>query len=262
MTLLAVALAALGAALLTLFAGFGLGTLLLPVFAIFFPVPVAIGATAVVHLANNLFKAGLVGRDAEWGVVVRFAPPAAAAAIVGAFVLRSVSTLPPLFAYRIGSHACEVTPVKLLIAALMLGFALFEVDPRFRGVTFGEKHFVTGGLLSGFFGGLSGHQGALRSAFLLKSGLTPQAFVGTGAACAIAVDVTRLVVYGPTLFTKDFAAIAGASGRSLVWVAAGAAFLGTFLGTRFIRRMSLRAMQFLAGALLVGIAVALGTGML
>jgi len=39
-----------------LLSGFGLGTLLLPVFALFFPLPVAIAATALVHLANNFFK--------------------------------------------------------------------------------------------------------------------------------------------------------------------------------------------------------------
>ncbi len=40
---------------LTLFSGFGLGTLLMPAFALFFPVEVAVAATAVVHLANNIF---------------------------------------------------------------------------------------------------------------------------------------------------------------------------------------------------------------
>ncbi len=40
---------------LTLFSGFGLGTLLMPAFALFFPVEVAVEATAVVHLANNIF---------------------------------------------------------------------------------------------------------------------------------------------------------------------------------------------------------------
>lgn len=262
MTILLVAVAALACSLLTFFAGFGLGTLLLPVFAIFFPVPVAIAATAVVHLANNLFKAGLVGRNADWGVVKRFAIPAAIAAVVGASILREVSALAPIAAYSLGGRACVVTPVKLLVAVLMLLFAAIEVLPRFRGLTFGEGHFVVGGLLSGFFGGLSGHQGALRSAFLLKAGLTPTAFVATGAASSIVVDVSRLLVYGPAFFARDFAAVGGHSGRTLVLVAAAAAFLGTFAGTRFLRRMSLRAMQLLAGALLVAIALALGAGVI
>lgn len=262
MTLLFVALAALAVSLLTLFAGFGLGTLLLPVFAFFFPVEVAVAATAVVHLANNLFKASLVGRSADWRIIARFAPGAAAASVAGALVLRAVSGLPALATYRIGTHICTVTPVKVLIAALMLAFAAFEVHPRYRTVTFGERHFLVGGLLSGFFGGISGHQGALRAVFLLKAGLTPQVLVATGAACAIVVDVARLVVYGPAFFTKDFVALNGASGRSLVWTAMAAAFVGTFVGTRTLRRVSLRTMQILAGVLLVGIAVALGVGVL
>ena len=56
-----VALVALFASGLTLFSGFGLGTVLMPVFAVLFPLPVAIAATAVVHLANNVFKLLLVG---------------------------------------------------------------------------------------------------------------------------------------------------------------------------------------------------------
>lgn len=45
---------------LTLYSGFGLGTLLLPVFALFFPVQVTVAAVAVVHLLNNFYpeKAG------------------------------------------------------------------------------------------------------------------------------------------------------------------------------------------------------------
>lgn len=44
---------ALATSALTLFSGFGLGTILTPVFAIFFPIEVAIASTAVVHLSNE-----------------------------------------------------------------------------------------------------------------------------------------------------------------------------------------------------------------
>ena len=57
-----VCLVALGASFLTLFSGFGLSTLLMPAFALFFPLEAAIAMTAVVHLANNVFKLALVGR--------------------------------------------------------------------------------------------------------------------------------------------------------------------------------------------------------
>ncbi len=46
---------------LTLFSGFGLGTLLLPVIVLFFPIDLAIALTAVVHALNNFFKCWLLG---------------------------------------------------------------------------------------------------------------------------------------------------------------------------------------------------------
>ena len=110
---------------LTLFSGFGLGKLLMPAFALFLPVPVAVAATAVVHLANNLFKLALVGRKAVWTVVVRFALPAAAA-IVGAMLLGLLADVPPLLSYSLGGETRVVTPVKLTVGVLMMGFALFD----------------------------------------------------------------------------------------------------------------------------------------
>ena len=59
MEYLIVSLAAILVATLTLFSGFGLGTLLMPVFALFFPLETAVAATALVHLANGLFKLAL-----------------------------------------------------------------------------------------------------------------------------------------------------------------------------------------------------------
>jgi uncharacterized membrane protein YfcA len=67
-----VALVALAAAVVTFFSGFGLGTILMPALAFFVPPEIAIGATALVHLANNIFKLGLVGRFADRRVLIRF----------------------------------------------------------------------------------------------------------------------------------------------------------------------------------------------
>ncbi len=187
---------------LTLFSGFGLGTVLMPAFALFFPVPVAIAATAVVHLANNIFKVFLVGRKADWGVVARFAIPGAIAALIGAALLNLFAHLTALYTYQLGGHQYDITVVKLVIGILIIGFALFELLPRFRRLSFDRKYLPLGGLLSGFFGGLSGNQGALRSAFLIKSGLEKEAFIGTGTVSAVIVDVARMLVYGLSFYTS------------------------------------------------------------
>jgi uncharacterized protein len=76
MEYLVIGLAAIITSGLTLFSGFGLGTLLMPVFAIFFPVEVAIALTAIVHFLNNVFKLILVGRHTDKDVVLRFGIPA------------------------------------------------------------------------------------------------------------------------------------------------------------------------------------------
>src|SRR5688500_8954243 len=86
---------------LTLFSGFGLGTLLLPVFALFFPVEVAIAATAVVHFLNNLFKLSLLGRKADFGLVGSFGLTSLIAALVGAFVLTQLAAFEPLTGYEL-----------------------------------------------------------------------------------------------------------------------------------------------------------------
>src|SRR3989344_830263 len=125
---------------LTLFSGFGLGTILTPVLAIFFPVPVAVGATAVVHLANNLFKIVLVGRNANKNIVLRFGIPAVFAAFVGALLLNTVSGFPALAVYSLGARACEITLVKLVIGILIVFFSCLELVPRFQKIAIDQKY--------------------------------------------------------------------------------------------------------------------------
>ena len=172
MELVLIGLVALLTSALTLFSGFGLGTILMPVFALFFPLPLAIAATAVVHFANNLFKLGLMARQADWPVVAKFSVPAAIAAVLGATSLALFDRLPILWHYTVANSDFEVTPVKAVIGSLIVLFALLELSPRFQALAFPPRWLPVGGALSGFFGGLSGNQGALRSAFLLKAGLS------------------------------------------------------------------------------------------
>jgi len=262
MEYIAVSLAALVVSALTLFSGFGLGTLLMPVFAIFFPVEVAIASTAIVHLANNLFKVGLMGRKADIQVVFSFAIPAIILAFFGAYLLTFLSELPPIREYGLGGKTFEIMPIKMVIAVLIFFFALFELLPYFEKVAFSRKYLPLGGGLSGFFGGLSGHQGALRSAFLIKAGLKKEAFIGTGVVCAVLVDFSRLIVYGLSFFSKKFDTLSLDGGVQLVTLATIAAFLGTIIGTRLIKTVTMKVIRHMVGAMLLLLAMALGAGFL
>lgn len=243
---------------LTLFSGFGLGTVLMPAFALFFPVPVAIAATAVVHLANNIFKVFLVGKKADWGVTWRFAIPGAVAAMLGAALLNLFAGVSPLHTFALGGRVYEITVVKLVVGVLIVLFALFELIPYFNRLAFDNKYLPLGGVISGFFGGLSGNQGALRSAFLIRAGLDKEAFVGTGTVSAVIVDAARLLIYGAGFYTQNFEGIAEVWG--LVVAATLAAFLGAFLGAKLIKKITLRTLQVIVGVMLVIVGIGMASG--
>jgi len=262
MDLLIVALAALGASTLTMFSGFGLGTLLMPVLALFLPVDLAVAATAIVHAANNLWKVGLLGRHAERAVLLRFGLPAIAAAFAGAALLAALGTLPELGTYQLLGRAASITPLKLALALLMAGFALFELLPALARWQVDARWLPLGGLLSGFFGGLSGHQGALRSAFLARISADPKAFVGTNAVLGLMVDMARLTLYGALLIGPHWGDLSGGREGLLVLVGAAAAFAGVVVGKRLLHKVTMAAVQRLTGALLLLIAGLLGSGVI
>lgn len=254
---LVICLVAFLASGLTFFSGFGLGTLLLPAFAFFFPVELAVSLTAVVHLLNGLFKLALVGRWAVWPVVFRFSLPAIAAAFAGAWLLARLSAVPPVLGYDAFGIQLYVTPVKLAVGFALLVFASLELSARFQQLSFSPRYLPVGGLLSGFFGGLSGTQGALRSAFLVRAGLSKEAFIGTGAVIAALIDVSRLTVYS--------GAIARESARfdyPLLGAGIIAAALGTVLGNRYLKKTTMPAVQHVVAVLLFATAIGLVAGVL
>ncbi|MDX2131364.1 MAG: sulfite exporter TauE/SafE family protein [Planctomycetota bacterium] len=262
MAYLLVCSVALVASSLTFFSGFGLGTLLLPAFAFFFPVEAAVAATAAVHLANNLFKLAIVGRHADRRVLLRFALPAILAAFGGALLLTTLADTPPLASWRIDARTFDISAVKLAVASVMLAFAVVELAPSFDRLAFPPRLLPLGGAVSGFFGGLSGHQGALRSAFLIRCGLSKQAFIGTGVASACLVDVARLAVYASDPAGGHARAIVHADRWPLVVAACVAAFAGSLLGARLLHKVTIRALRVTVGVMLGVIALLLGAGII
>jgi len=206
--IIVIAMAALIASCLTLFSGFGLGTLLMPVVAIFFPVDIAIGITALVHFANNIFKLGLIGLRANKEIII-------------------------------------------------ISFVAFDFSPAFSAITLDKKFLPLGGCISGFFGGMSGNQGAFRSMFLLKAGLDKEQFIATGVVLAVMVDLSRILIYG-------FDAVASQKNVDwlLVSMATFFAFIGAFVGSRLIRKITIRSIRIIVSVLLVLVATRLIMGIL
>lgn len=251
------------AAGLTLFSGFGLGTILLPAFALYLPIEVAVAATAVVHLLNNLLKVVLVGRWASRQAVLWFGLPAIPAALGGGAMLVWLATIRPLGEYTLGPAQAEITPAKLVIAVLIGVFGLLELRPaRADGRVSGGMWLVLGGVLSGFFGGVSGHQGALRSAFLVRTDLDPQRFVGTNAVLAVMVDVARLSMYALGMAGMSAASLREPRVAWLAGVAVVCAWAGSFVGARLVRKVTLRSLRLVVAVMLIVIALLLGAGLI
>ncbi len=244
-------------AILTFFSGFGLGTILTPVFMIFFPVELSIGLTGIVHFFNNIFKLALVGRNANKAVLLRFGLPAVIAAMIGAWLLLQIPDAKPLFSYAAFGREIEVYPVKFIISILLLFFAILEFVPFLNKVAFDKKHLPIGGALSGFFGGLSGNQGALRSAFLIRAGLPKEIFIATTVVISCFVDFTRLSVYATRMSLADVNA-----NLNLVIAATVAAMLGAFIGNRLLKKVTIKFVQTVVAVMLMVLAVALGTGVI
>jgi uncharacterized membrane protein YfcA len=235
----------------------GLGTLLLPAFALFVPVEHAVALTAVVHLLNSLFKLALTGRHIDRSVVVRFGVPAIAMAFLGAWVLAWLSGIAPALSWSAFGRTASVMPVKLVVGVLLLLFASLELLPRFRDLSFDARYLPLGGLLSGFFGGLSGMQGALRSAFLSRAGLTKESFIATGVAIACLIDFSRLAIYSTALARGSAHFDYG-----LLAAAVLAAFAGAALGNYHLEKTTLPGIQRLVAAMLFAVALGLVTGIL
>ena len=239
MSLGVICLVALLGSALTFFSGFGLGTVLLPVFALFFPLSHAIAYTAVVHLANNLFKSGLTFRNVNWLIFFHFSLFSIPAAFMGAYLLRLSLKIPVLYSYTLfDSYDCSIQFSGLIIGIIMIFFAFIEFFPFLNKMILKGEKLGIGGLVSGFFGGFTGHQGALRSAWLIRVFKNKESYIATGIFIAIAVDLTRLSVYSGMIMSMH---------EEIRWkyvvFPMVFAFLGAWFGNRLLKKITLKWMK-------------------
>lgn len=139
----------------------------------------------------------------------------------------------------------------------MVAFTLQELIPKYKNIKFDQKYLYVGGLLSGFFGGLSGHQGALRSAFLARVGLSKESFIATGVVIACLIDFVRLGIY-----SKHLAAYHIQNNIALLSITTMAAFAGAYLGSLTLKKITMNTIQLIISVLLILLALALALGII
>jgi hypothetical protein len=153
------------------------------------------------------------------------------AAFIGAYFLNTLANSNPILTYTLYEKVKIITPIKLTISLLLLIFSLIELIPKLSGMQFDKKYMPLGGLLSGFFGGLSGNQGALRSSFLIRAGLSKELFIGTGVVISCLVDITRLSLYASTTLKSI-----DSTKMTLLTFAVLCAFLGVYIGNKAVKK--------------------------
>ena len=158
--------------------GFGIGSLLTPLLALRVGMPIAIAAIAVPHAAATAFRFWRLRTAVDWSVVRGFGVLSAIGGLAGALLYT-----------RLGGRALTLALAGLLILTGISGLTgiMTRWNPsRVAGLL---------GAVSGFFGGLAGNQGGVRSAALLSFRLPPTAFVATATATGLLVDLARAPVY-------------------------------------------------------------------
>ncbi|HSU93230.1 MAG TPA: sulfite exporter TauE/SafE family protein [Gemmatimonadaceae bacterium] len=195
--------------------GFGIGSVLTPLFAVRVGTQLAVAAVSIPHLFATALRFWRLRAHVNRRVLVSFGITSAAGGLVGALL---------------HSYASNRS-LAIVFGVLLLFVGLSELTGLARHMRFGGPVAWLAGAVSGVFGGLVGNQGGIRSAALLGFDLDRQAFVATATAIGLVVDGARLPVY----FATQTAAIARV--WPLVLIATVGTLAGTVLGVRTLRRI-------------------------
>jgi uncharacterized protein len=186
-------------------AGFGIGSLLTPVFGLQVPTAVAVAAVSVPHLVGTAWRFRLMRASVDRRVLLSFGLTSAAGGLAGALLQRWIdgAWLTAVF----GSVLCFV--------------ALAELTGLSRRMQFHGAGAWIAGALSGMLGGLVGNQGGIRAAALLGFDVRKEAFIASATAVGLMVDAARMPVY---LAVERREVLA-------IWPAVVIATIGVVLGT-------------------------------
>ena len=158
--------------------GFGIGSLLTPLLALRLDMATAVAAVALPHAAATALRCWRLRHSIDWSVARRFGVLSALGGLVGALLYS-----------RLGGDALTVVLAVLLLLTGLTGLTSFPRQLSGRRIAWAL------GLVSGFFGGIAGNQGGVRSAALMTFPLAPTAFVATATVTALLVDLARTPVY-------------------------------------------------------------------
>ena len=212
-------------------AGFGIGSILTPAIASATGTKLAVALVSIPHAIGTSIRFWRFRRDIDWSVVRSFGVTSAAGGLTGA-LLNTWAT----------SRALELVFGCLLVLAGTAQVTGYAKRWRLRGTL-----AWLGGALSGFFGGLVGNQGGIRTAAMLGFEVDKRQFVATTTAVALLIDMARVPIYIAT----ERAAIV--SMWPMIAVATIGVVVGTLFGERLLARVPEQRFRVVVGVLLLAL---------
>jgi uncharacterized membrane protein YfcA len=210
-------------------AGFGIGSLLTPAVASVTGTRLAVAAVSIPHAIGTSIRFWRFRREVDWKIVRSFGVTSAAGGITGALVNAWAS-----------NRALEIVFGLLLVLAGAAQVTGFTERWRLRG-----PWASLGGALSGFFGGLVGNQGGIRTAAMLGFDVDKRQFVATTTAVALLVDAARVPIF------IAFETVALAALWKVIAIASIGVIAGTLFGEKLLARVPERRFRFVIGILLL-----------
>jgi hypothetical protein len=209
-------------------AGFGAGVILLPLVAWTLGVRAIVPVLTVAMFLGNLSRVWWSRHDLDLRVVGRYLLGAVPATALGAVLYTGLT----------GASLGRIVGLFMLAAVLARrAFAAGRFRMRLR-------HFPLLGAAIGVLSSLVVTTGPIASLFFLAYGLRRGAFIGTEAACVLAMHLTRATVLSRYALLTWEAIVVGA-------VLGSAMFAGTWAARRILDRLSDHAFVLVVEALLV-----------
>jgi uncharacterized membrane protein YfcA len=210
-------------------AGFGIGSLLTPAIALTTGAKLAVAAVSLPHAIGTSIRFWRFRREVDWKVVRSFGFTSAAGGLTGA-LLNTWAT----------SRALELVFGSLLVLAGASQVTGYAKRWRLRGGL-----AWLGGALSGFFGGLVGNQGGIRTAAMLGFEVNKRQFVATTTAVALLIDMARVPIY----LAVETATLARM--WPTIVVASIGVIIGTLFGEKLLARLPESRFRVVVGVLLL-----------
>jgi uncharacterized protein len=189
MEILYITLLTLIAATIGTITGFGTSTLMIPVLVIFFPPVEAIFLVAIIHWFGDVWKVALFRSGFNLRLLALFGVVGLVTSYLGAYI--SLGTNEEILLRVLGAFLAGYALFLIFQSLLRQGFG---GQAKFK-IPAGNLTALSGGALSGFFAGMFGIGGAIRSMFLSAFDLPKAVYIATAGAIGIMVDSTRIITY-------------------------------------------------------------------